>query len=164
MPYQPDIAAALEELRWQLYRNGDYYKDNAAPDPALDIGEDTYRATLPGNGDDNDIGTYLLEEWRRTKQRPAIVGPNTLLDNQPYSGTHSIIDMSAGVSERPQLYTVSPLTDTELLDCYGTLTPSSDQVTAGVTLGDRTQWQGLYVVSYDRDTPVEIHFYGSSGD
>jgi hypothetical protein len=162
VPYQADIAAALEELRWQVYHDGTYYKKD--PDSTLDMSDEEYRATLPGNGDDDDIGTFLLEEWRKAKMRPAIDSPDTLMANQPGSGTHSIIDMCDGVSDAPKLFTVSPLTDAELLSCFGTLKPTGEQVGAGATLGDRTRWQGAYVISYDDDTPSEIHFYGFSGD
>jgi len=162
VPYRPDVAAALDALRWQAYRDGDYYQ--VEPDSTLEMSEDDYRATLPGNGDDNDIGTFLLDEWRKAKKRPAVDSPDTLLANQPESGTHSIIDMMNGVSEAAAFGTVSPLTEAELLDCFGTLKPSGDQVAEGASLGGRHGWEGAYVISYEGETPMEIHFFGYSGD
>jgi hypothetical protein len=54
--------------------------------------------------------------------------PDTLLAAQPHSGTHSIIDMANGVSDRPRLGTVSALTVEELREAFGTTTPHSTQV------------------------------------
>lgn len=162
--YQEDIGAALQQLRWTAYRGGDYYKQ--LPDPSLGLTEEEFRATLPGGGDDCDVGTIQLEEWRKARMRPMVVDPDTLLASQPDSGTHSIIDMAAGVSASPDYFTVSPLTNEQLLRIFDTLTPTADQVVASVDriLEERRSWHGVYVVSYDGSTPSELHFLGFSGD
>ncbi len=162
-PFLPDIGAALQRLRWQVYRQGDYHRQE--PDPSLRLTEAQFRATLPGNGDDGDIGAFLLEEWRKARSRPPVTDPDSLLAAQPDTGTHSIIDMMA-VSATPDYNTVSPLRNDQLVEVFGTTTPTADQVEAlpDRVLALRCRWHGVYVVSFDGAVPAEIHFLGFSGD
>jgi len=107
----------------------------------------------------------ILEDFRYARRRPTPVDPDTLVAAQPHSGTHSIIDISEGVSAAPEMFTASPLTDEELLDIAGTVTPTSEQVrTLGGWGAERDRWVGTYVVAYLDGQPHEIHFLGYSGD
>ncbi|MFG1831001.1 hypothetical protein [Micromonospora chersina] len=96
------------------------------------------------------------------------IDPDTLFAAQPHSGTHSIIDMAKGVSAKPALFTVSPLTDEQTLEFFKTRTPAPDQVVEWMKTVDpfsvRERWQGAYVVSYLDGHPEQIHFSGLSGD
>src|SRR5690242_4495545 len=91
VPYSGDIAGALEQLRAEIYERGEYYKHE--PDPALRMNEDEFKATLDLDNDRDGIQEFLLEEWRKAKNRPVPVDADTLIAAQPDSGTHSIIDI-----------------------------------------------------------------------
>ncbi|WP_426503541.1 hypothetical protein ACPPVO_38785 [Dactylosporangium sp. McL0621] len=168
MDYQPDVNAALQQLRREVYDRGAYYKESPSPD--LDMTEEEFRASLgpaPSDDDDDDDGLYefSIADWLDRKGRPVPVDPDTLIAAQPESGTHSIIDMANGVSTSPRFATVSPLTTEELIEKFGTVTPSSEQVRAWiVTSGGRDRWVGTYVVSYRDGQPDNLHFCGFSGD
>jgi hypothetical protein len=162
--YQADVNAALQELRWDVYARGEYYKEQPGQD--LDMTEAEFRASLGEPAEDDD-GQYefLVEDWLDRKSRPVPVDPDTLLAAQADSGTHSIIDMGNGVSARPQFATVSPLTGDGLMHAFGTETPSAEQVQAWIVrCGDRERWVGTYVVSYRDGAPHQLHFCGFSGD
>ncbi|MFF4810082.1 hypothetical protein ACFY03_17905 [Micromonospora chersina] len=164
--YQPDVAAALEQLRQDAYTRGAYYREE--PDPLYALTEDEFRARLDPADDDSGINECLLDEWRAAQRRPKPIDPDTLFAAQPHSGTHSIIDMARGVSAKPALFTVSPLTDEQTLEFFKTRTPAPDQVVEWMKTFDpfsvRERWQGAYVVSYLDGHPEQIHFSGFSGD
>jgi hypothetical protein len=67
------------------------------------------------------------------------------------------------VSGKPEPGTVSPLTEEELREAFGTVTPSAEQVRSGAGQW-RDRWVGTYVVSYRDGRADQIHFYGTSGD
>ncbi|WP_034261505.1 hypothetical protein [Actinospica robiniae] len=167
VPYQDDIAAALERLRVETYERGGYYK--AEPDPSLQLSEDEFKATLKLDDDPDGIQNFLLEEWHKAKKRPAAVDADTLLASQPDSGTHSIIDICDGLSEHPCLFTASPLTAEQHLEIFGTDRPSRPAVLEWISKHDighiRARWEAAYVVSYSAaGSPERIHFVGFSGD
>jgi hypothetical protein len=152
-------------LRREVYDRGEYYKESPSSD--LDMTEEQFRASLgPAPSSDGDgLYEFSIADWLERKARPVPVDPDTLIAAQPESGTHSIIDMANGVSASPRFATVSPLTTEELIDAFGTVTPSSDQVRAWiVTSGGRDRWVGTYVVSYRDGEPDKLHFCGFSGD
>lgn len=161
--YQPDVASALEQLRRDVYANGEYYHE--PPNPAYALTEEEFIATLPPDHEAND---FLLADWPAAQQRPRPVDPDTLLAAQPDSGTHSIIDIGNGVSDEPALCTISPVTAEQTLEFFGTLTPTPEQVEQWLDRIDlpaiRSRWQGVYVISYTSDRPERIHFAGFSGD
>lgn len=163
--YQPDVNAALQQLRREVYDRGEYYKESPSSD--LDMAEEQFRASLgPGpSGRDEGLYEFCVTNWLERKARPVPVDPDTLVAAQPESGTHSIIDMDNGVSAGPQFATVSPLRTEELIDKFGTVAPSTEQVRAWiVTSGGRDRWVGTYVVSYRDGKPDKLHFCGFSGD
>lgn len=164
--YQPDVAAALDQLRQDVYARGAYYREE--PNRLYALTENEFRAQLDPADDESGINECLLDDWRSAQRRPDPVDPDTLFAAQPHSGTHSVIDMAEGVSARPALFTVSPLTDEQTLDFFGTRTPTPQQVVEWIqTFGPssiRDSWQGLYIVSYIDGRPEQIHFTGFSGD
>jgi hypothetical protein len=164
VPYEADIDAALQKLRQDVYDRGEYYRES--PESGYpEMTEEEYRATLDPNQWDDGPNESIMEGFRAAKERPVPVDPDTLVAAQPESGTHSIIDISEGVSAGPELLTVSPLADDELLALAGTVTPTSEQLrTVGLLGADRGRWVGTYVVSYLDGQPHEIHFSGYSGD
>jgi hypothetical protein len=164
--YQPDVANALKRLRQDVYDRGAYYRED--PDPIFALSEDAFRATLDPTDEDSGINESLLDQWHAAQLRPKPVDPDSLFDSQSHSGTHSVIDMVNGVSSEPALFSVSPLTEEQMLTFFGTLTPTSDQVVEWMKSFDpypiRERWQGIYVVSYVDGRPDQIHFTGFSGD
>jgi hypothetical protein len=161
VPYQDDIDAALQDLRWQVYRSDDYYKQ--PDDPSLDLTESEFVATL-GSRDSDGIYDFILDEWRISRSLPRPSDPDTLLNFQRDSGTHSIIDIRR-VDREPGYYVAAPLADADLVAVFGTTQPSLDQVktTSSPVLG-RGRWHGTYIVAYDNGQPSHIHFFGYSGD
>jgi hypothetical protein len=163
VPYQSDIAAALQRLRHKVYERGEYYRASGG---YAETSEGELRAKMDPEQWDSGMNDAILDDWRAWRRRPTPVDPDTLLASQPHSGTHSIIDIHNGVAPAPTPFTVSPLTDDELLDLVQTTRPTSDQVREqiGGHGGTRRNWVGTYVVSYLEGRPHEIHFFGISGD
>lgn len=167
VPYRDDIAGALKQLRDEIYERGEYYKQE--PDPTLRMTEDEFKATLNLDNDPDGIQAFLLDEWRKAKNRPAPVDADTLIGAQPDSGTHSIIDIYEGLSETPDLFTASPLTAEQLLEYFGTESPTTPQALEWMSIFDigsiRSRWEAAYLVSYSpAGIPEQIHFKGYSGD
>jgi hypothetical protein len=164
--YQQDVAAALRQLRQDVYERGEYYRESAQDDFDLQMTEEEFRAQLDPRNDDDGLNDAIVEDWLERKRRPVPVDPDSLVAAQPHSGTHSIIDMINGVSSRASFATVSPLSTEELLDAFGTTTPASSQVQEWMKTGadTRARWVGTYVISYRDGHPDYIHFCGYSGD
>ncbi|KKK07398.1 hypothetical protein [Micromonospora sp. HK10] len=164
--YQQDVGAALRQLRQKVYDRGEYYRESVEGDPDLELTEEEFGARLDPRNDDDGFNDAIIEDWRERKRRPVPVDPDTLFAAQPHSGTHSIIDMVNGVSDRPDFATVSPLTSEELIEAFGSTTPQSSQVQEWIKAGGglRERWFGTYVISYRDGQPDHIHFCGFSGD
>jgi hypothetical protein len=166
--YQPDVGAALEQLRQDVYARGEYYRESSGTDPDPDLGltEAEFRAGLDPRHDTDGLNEAILDDWRERKRRPVPVDPDTLLAAQPHSGTHSIIDIYAGVSAAPGIGTVAPLTSDELVGFFRTTAPTPELVQEWMKRGDagRERWVGTYIVSYADGQPAHLHFCGFSGD
>lgn len=164
--YQEDVSAALQQLRQQVYDCGEYYRESVESGSDLDLTEEEVRAGLDPRNDDSGMNDAIVEDWRERKRRPVPVDPDTLFAAQPHSGTHSIIDMVNGVSDRPGFGRVCPLTVEELIAAFGGTTPPSHRVREWMKAGGglRTRWFGTYVISYRDGRPDHIHFCGYSGD
>jgi hypothetical protein len=174
VPYQADITAALRQAREEAYADGDYYLRE--PDPrarqmseeeyvALEVGE--MRAALVREfGEDGawDPGDEFARQTWHAAQID-VTGPDTLLAAQPFSGTHSIIDMT-GVAEHPDGGKVAPLPDEDLDHWFSTRQPTAAAVEEAFDdgLDGFSRWHGAYVVAYDGDRPAWIYFFGWSGD
>ena len=174
VPFQSDIGAAPATLRRRVFEAADYYRepvDADAPEPTyedmvelagdlLDMTAENQAGFLAGLLEDS------LEAHRRA--RLPVTDIDSLLAAQADGGTHSILDITQGVSELPREGAMSPMTGDELIASFGTPRPSHQQVRAWLDdLGrtvSRPRGQGLYVVVYDGDVPSEICFEGYSGD
>jgi hypothetical protein len=163
--YRPDVAAALEQLRYEVYQYGTFYREPRDAD--LDLTEEEFRAQLgPADPHDDGMQEAILADWRNRRRVPPPTGPDSLCRAQPHSGTHSVIDMINGVSPVPAFAAVSALTDEELLSAFGTTTPDSAAVRdwAEANKGLRPSWFGTYIVGYRDGVPERLHFFGFSGD
>lgn len=160
-----EVSSVLARLRQQTYESGDYYRESQSDGPLPTAAE--YRTELEQSAGDQDLIDFLVEEHERALRRPPITGPDSLLANQPDSGTHSIIDIFEGVSDTPCLFTVSPLTPEQLVQEFGTVRPGVDVVTRWMDGGVgkyRPSWSGAYVIAYTDDVPSHLCFLGYSGD
>jgi hypothetical protein len=162
--YRPDIAAALEAARWAAFRTGDFYRNPDELSHARSMTEDEFIARCVEEYGPRAGGEQARLMWRAARSEPD--DPDTLLAAQPYSGTHSVIDMT-GVADTPDYNKVAPVTD-ELLDTmFATRTPSTDAVAAAVAEGKLDlygRWRGTYIVGYQNGVPEVIFFVGHSGD
>jgi hypothetical protein len=109
--------------------------------------------------------------FSRDDDQPAPATIDELLWAQGTNGTHSILDIVGGVRTEPEEYwaSVCPLSDEQVLDCFGTTEPDDDQVTTWMEDGEYDMyvtrgWWGVYVISYADGKPARIHFGGISGD
>ncbi|MET0417989.1 MAG: hypothetical protein ABW022_18420 [Actinoplanes sp.] len=170
VPYQPDIDAALRQAREDAYRDGDYYRTEADT-RARQVSEQEYiaaeRAFIAqeyGEDEAADMDdSQACAVWRAAQVD--VTGPDTLLASQPFSGTHSVIDMS-GVDDEPGFGVVAPLPGDDLRSWFGTLRPSTAAVerALGEGLSGFARWQGAYTIGYAGDQPEVIFFFGWSGD
>lgn len=91
-----------------------------------------------------------------------------LLDDQPASGTHSIIDMFEGVSDEPRFGVVAPLSEAQLMTAFDTLHPDLDAVRRWAQSSAIDEWlpnwYGVYVIAGPPEAPTGICFAGFSGD
>ncbi|MEV4410832.1 hypothetical protein [Catellatospora sp. NPDC049609] len=174
MPYQDDLEAALQRARWDAYDRGAFYRGE--PDTrAQSMSEQEYVAWMVAEQRASIVEAFGEDAWEpddtmaRDSWRCAqimVCDPDTLLESQPFSGTHSVIDMT-GVADEPAPGMVAPVPPEILDEVFGTRRPSDAlvaQAVAEYTLDDFGRWHGAYVVAYDGDVPAAVHFFGHSGD
>jgi hypothetical protein len=140
-PYDPDIAAALQRLREEVFARGDCLTEGSGTDEAR----------------------YLVETPRLSK--PANI--EELLEQEKEFGTHSILDITR-VSRTPQHRAVSPLPDSVLADFFSSDKPSHEEIENVYEFGSlgkyvNRNWRGIYIIAYADGKPSEIFFAGSSG-
>ena len=136
--YDPDINAALQRLREREFRAGRY--NPRMPFPPFPV-ESNSPAPGPGHGSIDEA-----------------------LEAADADGTRSILDMMR-VSQEADLMVVSPLSEDQLLDLFGTLQPNRGMVEACEELFESLdRGQGVYIVLYDGEAPAGIFFAGYSFD
>ncbi|MBV1850731.1 hypothetical protein [Catellatospora tritici] len=174
VPYQDDLDAALRQARWNAYHARAFYR--VAPnETALSMTEDEFVAWSVESQREALLEAFGPDDWEpddsdaRTEWRAAHVvvdGPDSLLEAQPYAGTHSVIDMT-DVAAEPEFGAVAPVPD-ELLDqVFGTRRPTPAAVRQAVAehaVNGFGRWYGAYIIAYEEATPAEISFFGWSGD
>lgn len=136
-----DVSAALERLRRKVFDDGDYFPRAMNPEYAAATG----RAPMP-------------------HAPPSI---SALLAMQGDEGTHSILDIRHGVSATPRGGAVSPLTEAQRVEQFGTATPSCEEVTAWMRDGGfhrlLPRTSAVYVACTRDGAPLHWHFGGRSG-
>jgi hypothetical protein len=168
--YRVDLEAALRQAREDAYAAGDFYRDEpnlvargmseeefvaaAVAEFARDFGEE--------EAADMDDG-MARTAWRAAQVE--VTGPDSLLAAQPFSGTHSVIDMES-VADRPDYGVVAPIPERALDRWFGTRRPSAAAVDQALEKGldGFARWQGAYVIAYAGEQPDSIYFFGWSGD
>jgi hypothetical protein len=152
-PYQPDIGAALAQLRAEVFARGEYHRPRETAD-GEPVGPRPLRLFRPdAAAEPEEPGPASIEE---------------LLTASGESGTHSILDI-VGLSDTIEFGAAAPVPDAVLLESFGTTRPTAEQAAdyppplAGL-IENLQRWQAVYFVVYEAGRPHEIHFEGRSGD
>jgi hypothetical protein len=140
VPYQNDVGAALQALRKREFEAGRYNPVMPFPSRHFPLGP---RSPAPG------------------RKHPSI---EAALEASDADGTRSILDIES-VSDTPDFGRAVPLSDTTLIDLYGTARPARAQVEADMDFfEDIERGHAVYIVLYDGAAPSEILFAGYSYD
>ena len=170
VPYQSEIDKALQELRDEVFKKGEYgaeYTHFIAPLSEIESGE--MAKQFP------HISIEKIEEFKKELQAIQKMWPSSkrrkpktiaaLLKQSGEEGTHSIIDIQ-GISETPDFEKISPLPSAYLTQFFGTEKPTREMTEQKINeIQDLCErWQGFYLIVFQNDTPHEILFAGVSGD
>jgi hypothetical protein len=151
VPYQEDIAQALHDLRERVFQAGEYYKP------------DEWYAELRSRGiiTEEEYQDNILEI--NSQSVPDNI--DELVELRGEEGTHSIIDIE-GVSTSAFPGTISPLSNDEYLELFGTQRPSHSLVEEKeeALQSIHGPFCGTYIYIYEKEKPVEIFITGISGD
>lgn len=160
VPYQEDISLALQQLKDQVFAEGNHYPIawyqyllskpiNEDDDPAY---EDEYRAELRA----------FLENAEKNPPKSI----EELLERNGPDGTHTILDMTGGISEKFKWFSVTRLPEESVFTIFGTNKPSRSQIEDREhdLLSILASAYSLYLIAYENDQPSEIFFIGISGD
>jgi hypothetical protein len=161
-PYRADVGRALEELRQRVFASRDY--GDGATQWALDNPAELFASMPP---EQRAVMEKHLEQLRASvKEQSEAASIEELLEQCAEGGTHSILDICAGISQGPDFATAFPMPEDVMLDLYGTTTPTHEQVEEKIQERgeDLERWQCWYVIVYKNGQPDEVYFEGCSGD
>jgi hypothetical protein len=164
--HQTDLAAALHELQQAVFTSGDYYKvwenhPNYLQGWAADL--PMMVETMP-DAFPPEVYDQAMIDGMAAGEEPATIEQARLWAMD--SGTHSILDID-GVSESPEPAMVSPLTETEAEQLFGSSEPTVDSIESrqdellALPVG---AWTGRYIVAFENGAPAALFFFGISGD
>ncbi len=142
--YDPDISAALQRLREDVFARGDYA-----------TGESPIA-----------VGSRLIIPQVQPKPKPATI--EELLQQESEGGTHSILDITC-ISPKPKRRAISSFPESLLVEYFGSQTPSPSEVQEVYDFGSlekfvTKRWRGIYIVCHFDGKPSDIFFAGCSGD
>jgi hypothetical protein len=142
--YDPDISAALQRLREDVFARGDYAT------------EDSRIA----------VGSRLIIPNIQPKPKPTTIAE--LLEQEGERGTYSILDITC-ISPKPKRRAISPFPESLLVEFFGSQRPSPSEVQEVYEFGSlekfvNKRWQGIYIVCHFKGKPSDIFFAGGSGD
>ena len=176
VPYQDDIEAALQQARQRAYDTGDYLdRRSSIAEEIRSMSEEEYVARRIEQQRAVFASDPVTATWEVTGEEDRIAwraahvivtGPDSLLESQPYSGTHSIIDMTH-VADHPEEHAVAPSSDAYLEEIFGTTRPTVEDIEDAIgqnRLGGFARWCGRYLIGHRDGQPAEIFFAGHSGD
>jgi hypothetical protein len=149
VPYEDDVGAALQKLRNETFRSGQYTHSRAMLSPQ-----------------DLEENPELAEEITQLKEPKTI---EELLEQKEESGTNSILDITH-VSDTRAYCAVTPMPAQPLRDLFGTDKPTHEMVEARryLELAEHPltceKWMGVYFTIYRDGKPDQIFFAGVSGD
>ena len=136
--YQPDIEAALQDLRQREFEAGRY--NPVQPFPRFPI---QHNSAAPG------AHHFSIEEAQEAAAE---------------DGTRSILDIEA-ISEAPDFCFAAPLADAELQQHFGTTQPTKEMVSRKLDfLGSVRRGHCIYITLFEDGQPSELFFGGYSFD
>jgi len=136
--YNPDVEAALRALREREFAAGRY-------NPAMPFIHFPITPASPAPGPQHDSIAEAIEDAAE-------------------DGTRSILDLD-GIADERDFGVAARLGDEELLEYFGTTTPTRDTVERNDDFfEDIERGQGVYVVLYKDGKPDELFFAGYSFD
>jgi hypothetical protein len=136
--YQPDVSAALHDLRQREFQAARY--NPVVSFPSFPVGP---HSPSPG------AQHTTIEE---------------ALEDSDADGTRSILDLDH-ISDEPEFCAVTPLDEEVLESLYGTTRPTRSMLEANMDFfEDVDRGQGVYVIAYCDGKPDEILFAGYSFD
>jgi hypothetical protein len=136
--YNPDLEAALQELRQREFRAGRY-------NPVMPFLTFPITANSPAPGCQHSSIDEAMEE-------------------SDADGTRSILDISR-VAEEPDFCTATPLSEERIRDLYGTTQPTRELVEQNMDfLEEVDRGHAVYIVLYKDGRPNELMFAGYSFD
>ena len=164
--HQSDINVALQQLRQEIFQNGAYEKPMCDED--IEVAVKNLSPQLKK--------LYELAE-RLEKNKPPKIRPTSpprtieeLVEQCEESGTHSILDIDH-ISTVPEFGALTPLSERQLIELFGTAQPTHSVVDLWHTgihpiteprLYER--WQGIYFTIFKDGVPNEFYIEGASGD
>ncbi len=175
VPYQEGISKALQELKDEVFEQGQYEQsfsfDQTELESQVEYLASVYQS-LPDALREHTDGflemARAVAKQQRPKQTPASIAQ--LVEQCGTEGTHSILDIER-ISPTPASGAISPLPREKLLENFGTEQPTRDMVEKWSGRIDPLDaeplyrwWEGIYIVVYKGSRPVEIYFEGCSGD
>ena len=136
--YQPDIEAALQDLRQREFEAGRY--NPAQPFPQFPV-----RLDAPAPGAKHD---FIYEAMEAAAE----------------DGTRSILDIES-VSDWPEFGVASPLPEEDLERHFGTTQPTKEMISRKMNfLGSVERGHCVYIIVFDSGEPSELFFCGYSFD
>jgi hypothetical protein len=172
VPYQLDIAAALNALRYQAFEKGDYHKIGTKQQIIAEVRERLAHLEdeAPTPEFQEVIGSSLqayLHELEALPEPPQTIDERIteMFTINGQDGAGSILDIDR-ISDKPDFGTVVPLSESELIDMFGTSQPGHAAIIEhrDELMQLRERWVGSYLIVYKDGQPDEIYFCGFSGD
>ena len=177
VPYEPDINKALQQLKDEVFKQGEYGPSVNFDQNELESQLDQLAAIYQSRSLPKEIREHtdqFIEMARAVakqhRPRPSPKSIKQLLERCGTDGTHSILDIDR-VSPEPAPGVIAPLPRGKLLELFGTEQPTRDMVETWSARVDPldaerfyNRWEGIYIVVYRDTEPVEIYVEGCSGD
>ena len=175
VPYQQNINRALQDLKDEVFRRGQY--ENPFEFDVSELkGQREFLAsiyqTLPEGIREQamrflDLAGAAAKHQRHGRKPTSI---KQLLEQCEENGTHSILDIER-VASSPAFGAVAPLSKQQLLEFFGTEQPGHEALEKWSGRVDPLEaeplyerWEGIYVIVYKDSQADEIYFEGCSGD
>lgn len=157
VPYQPNVEEALQKLREEVFRKGEFPVESEDATPDSPAAARAMRKLKESNAKYRQ--TLLKHDKAKT-----IDG---LLEVAGYPGTHSILDVRHVAEERvnaDEYYVVVPASKSDLLKWFGTDKPTRSMIETSQEYENRFDWYPRYFIIYKDGLPNEICFAGVTGD
>jgi hypothetical protein len=157
-PYDADVEKALQTLRKQVFEGGKFGQANQV------LSQESSESMPPE-------ARKAFERLRELESKRLGSGPGEfdsieeLLESAAESGTHTILDILS-TSTEPEFAATWPADEDAILEVFGTLTPTHEQVQEkqGELTEELDRWQAVYLTVFKDGKPWKLYFEGVSGD